>query len=91
MSIHPVLMAVRLVSVAMDQARIAIFAQQRSNRSIVYVHDRAILALLFQRAARTQLLDIGLAFRQRSGEELSLEVSIMHSSAIALILGIAGA
>src|SRR3989338_3372744 len=85
MSIHPVLLAIRPVSVAMDQARVVIFAQQGDNRSIVYVHERAILALLFHPAARTQLLDIGFTFCQWFGEELLLKISIMYLGAIVLI------
>src|SRR3989338_3640952 len=85
------LMAIRAMGVAVDQARIAMFAQQRDDRIVVHIHDRAVLALLLRDAAFAQLGDIGFAFCQRTGEELPLEICIMYLGAVALIFGVAGA
>src|SRR6266487_5132802 len=79
------------VGVAVDQARVAVRAQQRLHRAGVDVHDLGRLALLLDLAPRAQRRDALLALGERLREEVPLPGFRAYFLAERLVLAVVGA
>src|SRR5207244_364372 len=71
-AVDPVLVPGGAVGVAVDEARVAVRAQQGLDRAGVDVHDLGRLALLLDLAPRAQRRDAPLALGERLREEVPL-------------------
>ena len=79
------------VGVAVDQAWVMKLAQQRGDRLVVHIHDRAIFVLFGCGAVLAQLLYISFTRRERLGEEILLEFCPVYLGAKLLVIDVVGA